>query len=468
MADAEIAVDYLVIGAGAVGMAIADTLISESEASVAIVDRMHRPGGHWNESYPFVRLHGPSANYGVNSKHLGSDRIDQVGLNQGLYELASGSEICTYFDEVMRENLLPTGRLHYLPMNDCDGEGVATSLISGQQTHIIVRKKTVDATVSKTEIPATTPPKFKVDPQVTCIPPNDLVKLGAASSSYVVIGAGKTAIDTVTWLLDNGSDPEAITWVRPRDAWLLNRGNVQPTYEFFDATYTWLTANMEAAAKAETVDDIFLHLEAEGCMHRIDRSVMPTMYRCAIVSGQELEQLRRVTNVVRLGHVQELRPAEMLLEGGTVSVAPDTVFVNCSADGIPRKKLGPIFQGETIVPQYVRTCSPTFSGALVAKVELLLDNDEEKNRLTLPTPIPDEPADWVDIELNGAANTLAWMRNEALMTWLLGSRLDQFSKMTFQAAADGDQAKMQLLERYRKAIKPAVARMREMAAAQAA
>ena len=158
----------------------------------------------------------------------------------------------------------------------------------------------------------------------------------------------------------------------------------------------------------------------------------------------------------------------MLLEGGTVSVAPDTVFVNCSADGIPRKKLGPIFQGETIVPQYVRTCSPTFSGALVAKVELLLDNDDEKNRLTLPTPIPDEPADWVDIELNGAANTLAWMRNEALMTWLLGSRLDQFSKMTFQAAADGDQAKMQLLERYRKAIKPAVARMREMAAAQAA
>ena len=38
--------DYVVVGAGAVGMAIADTLISDSDRTVAIVDRRHRPGGH--------------------------------------------------------------------------------------------------------------------------------------------------------------------------------------------------------------------------------------------------------------------------------------------------------------------------------------------------------------------------------------------------------------------------------------
>ena len=38
--------DYLVVGAGATGMAFTDVLISESDVSVVMVDRRHRPGGH--------------------------------------------------------------------------------------------------------------------------------------------------------------------------------------------------------------------------------------------------------------------------------------------------------------------------------------------------------------------------------------------------------------------------------------
>ena len=41
--------DYLVIGAGAVGLAFADTLIDETDAHVTIVDRPGKPGGHWND-----------------------------------------------------------------------------------------------------------------------------------------------------------------------------------------------------------------------------------------------------------------------------------------------------------------------------------------------------------------------------------------------------------------------------------
>ena len=69
--------DYLIIGAGAVGMAFADTLLSETQATIALVDRRHRPGGgHWNDAYPYVRLHQPSAYYGVNSWPLGSGEKD--------------------------------------------------------------------------------------------------------------------------------------------------------------------------------------------------------------------------------------------------------------------------------------------------------------------------------------------------------------------------------------------------------
>lgn len=65
-------VDYLIVGAGAMGMAFADTLVAETDATVALVDRYGRPGGHWTVAYPYARLHQPSAYYGVNSRELGS------------------------------------------------------------------------------------------------------------------------------------------------------------------------------------------------------------------------------------------------------------------------------------------------------------------------------------------------------------------------------------------------------------
>ena len=57
----EIETDYLIVGSGAMGMAFADTLLTESQADMVIVDRHAKPGGHWNVAYPFVHLHQPSS-----------------------------------------------------------------------------------------------------------------------------------------------------------------------------------------------------------------------------------------------------------------------------------------------------------------------------------------------------------------------------------------------------------------------
>jgi UDP-galactopyranose mutase len=46
METRELVVDYLVVGARAMGMAFADTVVAESDKTVAIVDRGSRPGGH--------------------------------------------------------------------------------------------------------------------------------------------------------------------------------------------------------------------------------------------------------------------------------------------------------------------------------------------------------------------------------------------------------------------------------------
>ena len=74
--------DYLIIGSGAAGMSFADQLLTETNANIVIVDRHHLPGGHWNDACPFVRLHGPSAFYGVGSRQLGNDCIDRELFRQ--------------------------------------------------------------------------------------------------------------------------------------------------------------------------------------------------------------------------------------------------------------------------------------------------------------------------------------------------------------------------------------------------
>ena len=146
-----------------------------------MVDRRHRPGGHWNDAYPFVRLHQPSATYGVNSRELGSWIKDEIGLNAGFYGLASGLEVLNHFDQVMRERFLPSGRVRWLPMSEYragpSGTHEITSLINGDVAQIVPRKKLVDATHAQTAVPSTHPSKYAVAAGVKCIPPNRLPEI---------------------------------------------------------------------------------------------------------------------------------------------------------------------------------------------------------------------------------------------------------------------------------------------------
>jgi NAD(P)-binding Rossmann-like domain len=220
--------DYLVVGAGALGMGFVDTLIQHSDADVLMIDRRHGPGGHWLDSYPFVQLHQPSMNYGVNSTALGDDRTETEGRDAGFYERASGTEICRYYDEIMRYRLLASGRVHFFPMCDYLGGRRFRSRFTGLETAVSVRRSVVDATYMASHVPATDPPPFEVSDMAQCIPVGALTSVTGPPAGYVVIGGGKTAMDAVCWLLDKGAPAQAITWIRPRDSWILNRSYFQP------------------------------------------------------------------------------------------------------------------------------------------------------------------------------------------------------------------------------------------------
>ena len=84
--------DYLVVGAGAMGMAFTDALIAHADVHVTLVDRRHAAGGHWLDAYPFVQLHQASVFYGVASTILGTGTVQPNGPEAGLQQRARQSE----------------------------------------------------------------------------------------------------------------------------------------------------------------------------------------------------------------------------------------------------------------------------------------------------------------------------------------------------------------------------------------
>jgi hypothetical protein len=453
--------DYLIVGSGAVGMAFADTLLKETGASLTIVDRHHGPGGHWNDAYPFVRLHQPSAYYGVNSRVLGGDARDTSRLNQGMCERATSAELLTYYEQLM-QGFLDSGRVRYFPMSnyigDWQNEHHFKSLLSGHEHSVQVRHKCVDTSYLATAVPSTHPPSYEVTQGVDCVPLNDLPRVKRAYSGYTVVGAGKTGIDACLWLLERGVSPDDICWIMPRDAWLLDRANVQSGDDFFNASYGSFTTQIETVAQATSVEDLLARLEATGQLLRIDPLVQPGMYHGAIVSQAELAELRRIRKLVRLGRVQRIERERIVLQQGSVASDPERLYVDCSASAVARRPIVPVFDGHRITPQMVRTFQPTFSGAFIAHIEASVEDEAQKNQLCTVIPMPDQPVHWLSMLAVNMANQYRWSRDKALRLWLEQSRLDAFTGMAHRVAPE-QADRVALLQRYAAGARAAAANL---------
>lgn len=423
---ADIETDYLVVGAGASALGFVDALLAAHvDARVVIVDRRHAAGGHWLDAYPFVRLHQPSAVYGVMSRRLGQDRIDESGPNQGFYERATAPEICEYFGLVL-EGMVASGRVSFLAQHDyrgVDTDGhLVVSLATGRPTTIRARKL-VDATYIESEIPARHALPFAVDSSARVIPPNALVDLDEPPGGFTVIGAGKTAMDTVSWLLDGGVDPDRIQWIRPRDPWLYDRRSFQPLQlvgSYMEMQAGWVGSALEAVDGA----DFGRRLEAAGVFKRIDPAVEPEAYRGPIVSARELEQLRTVERVVRKGRVRSVGTSRIQLEQGEAPTQPDSLHVDCTAAGVRRAPPQPVFTGDRITLQYVTITGAAWSAAILGHVEAAREDDAEKNRLCPPVSFSGNAADLLALALAGMSGLAARTAESDLMAWDQNCRLN--------------------------------------------
>ncbi len=454
--------DYLVIGAGASGLAFADSLIEQDpEAELVLVDRRPGPGGHWLDAYPFVKLHIPSAFYGVNSLPLGNDQIDEVGENAGFYERATGAEICDYFAEVATR-LTETGRVRILFEHEHLGSGSkaqrARDLREGGVHDVEVRRKVVDARYQQPSIPATHEPSFEVAADAEMVPVNGLPTAAEGAERFAVLGSGKTAVDACTWLIDNGVAPDRVRWVRPRDAWFHHRRHFQPLHQVGENMHG-ISLDVEASADATDLEDLFDCLEAAGRLVRLDSSVAATMYRGTLLSPPELEAVRQIDDVIRLGYVRMIERDRIVLERGEIGTDPAVVHVDCTAHGLRNAPPTAIFQEGRIVLQQIRQNSPTFNAALIAFVESNREDDAERNDLCRPNPFPSSIADWPGMSRRTFQVEQRWLEQPDVAEWVAQSRLnllrglpDRLDEPVARAA----------VERFVTHIAPAIERLQQL------
>ena len=143
-------------------------------------------------------------------------------------------------------------------------------------------------------------------------------------------------------------------------------------------------------------------------MLRIDPSVTPTMAKAPTLGTWELDLLRSIEHVVRLGHIRRVERGVVALDHGSVATAPDALVVHCAASGLQNPPLVPIWRPTAITVQPIRAGFPCFGAALAGYVEATREDDEEKNRLCPPSRFGNTLADWAAMNVRGTRASLSF------------------------------------------------------------
>ncbi len=500
---------------------------------MVLIDDHSRPGGQWNDSYDFVRLHQPSEMYGVESTRLEGIMTTTVAEDydrpyshpRSRQHRATREEILTYYDSVCgvleskfdfrfvggtRIDLDMLGNENDVDM-DYDGDenvdenddGVparttmpttttstttSTTVDDGAMKgtdrkyrryelsngNSILARKLVDARYLQPDLPCQVPPRFSFNPNVIrCHPVNALSDMGydddgkggvdkaTTNGHYVVIGAGKTGMDAITYLIQcRYADPNDIIWIVPNDAWITARENIGSCMEFLHDCTTLLEreghySEDETGAVGENLISNeffhrgFLEWERRGKVYRFDKDVLPTKFKDATLCKEELDLLRKVTRVVRRGRVESIDDGgTMHFDDGTSMEIPwsttDTTYVHCSAGAFNyskrTKKPPPVFSRSRISIQDVYgTPGFCFVGSIIGKLEALGAKltDAEKNAMcSAPSPDPTQAklslgpssGDVGVLTKNHGyvqrlTNLRKWLRVPEIRGWLVGHRL---------------------------------------------
>jgi len=426
--------------------------------------------GQWHDSYDFVRLHQPSAGYGVETEAL--EPAGDAGHR------ATRAEVVAYYGRVMDRLAADHGaaflgetRVDLSSVDGGAGQAVALTRPDGTASSVRVTKRVVDARFLQPDLPIDTAPTFAYNESaIDVVPVNALAEPGPLEGKrkFVVVGAGKTGMDAVHHLLTKTRvDPSDILWVRPHEMWITARENIGSCLELLRDC---AVRTAEGAQDELSLAPTFLEWERRGHLYRLDTDTVPTKFRDATLDKDELEMLRRVTHIARGGRVREVRSSDgaLVLEDGTVFELPwdeaapsDTLYVHCSAGAFNYSKqkrkeaTEPVFApGRIIVQDVYGTPGFCFAGSVVGRLEALELTDAERNAMcraprpaadVAPAPLGHSGGDVdgvVDADhgwVQRLSNLRRWRAVPELRRWLADHRL-------FNLRARGDEGTGKLVD----------------------
>jgi hypothetical protein len=436
--------DYLVVGAGASGLAFLDTLLLSHprarELRVALVDPHTAPGGHWNDDYAFVRLHQAADNYGVQSDAL-EDGVEDAERR------ATRTHILAYYERVLQRHMASGSVEFFAGMRYDFASGALADAETGEACGDGAPLKCdtlVDARYTQNDVPSNTPPRFRFNPErVHVVPVNALSAAEKGEEKekekeederlhYVVVGGGKTGQDTILHLLtEKHVAPENIMWIVPNDFWITARdppdGKMDTCTEFLALANATTQASISSP---EYIQTTFEELERRGKVYRFDQTVRPTKFMNATLNKEEVGIIQTLVKKNSGGSINRSGRLAAIEDDGTLvfasgerqalpwSAAGDgggvletTTFVHCSCGAFnfsaSADEVRPPVFGEGVVSgrsaegraktsvitvqevfQYPGFC---FNGSLIAKLECdAALSTEEKNALC-ELPLPPSP-----------------------------------------------------------------------------
>ncbi len=113
----------------------------------------------------------------------------------------------------------------------------------------------------------------------------------------------------------------------------------------------------------------------------------------------------------------------------------------------------------------MRSC--TGCSRCIAHVALDVGDDDDRNALCTPVPVPEEPLDWLRMHLQTMRNQQPWALRPQLRDWLRRARLEAYTSMFGQASQQADANWVALQARLNAAELPGFRRMAELPGAAA-
>ncbi len=362
--------DYLVVGAGATGLCFIDVMLRYTKKTIILVDKNNEPGGHWSNYYPYVKLHQNPSTYGVESIPLKDD---------------SGKSIKEHFKKAL-ETFTKYPNFTYLFNTEID-----LSNIKIPHT-ILVDARYLEVKKLKNKWNISTPWNLKL-----------------INKPHIVIGGGKTGMDTCIWLIKHKIK---VKWIVSHHAyWLIkekikNLGNI-PNSIFLLKIKKFIINKLNPTFSL-SLDNRFY-----------SSSNKPTRYKCAIVNKEEYNIIKNI-EIINNGYVTKKINNTLYFENNESIDFGDVIFVNCIQNGCPIKNTVPIFQKNKIILQPIILCQSCFSATCIAKMEALNSKLD-----IIPIKYPKTPKDGIygysESEIN-----LAKLYNSNIKNEIFNSRLNQY------------------------------------------